>query len=684
MMHFLVESRAEQGSLRRTWLLRCGAGLAASLFALSALSAAEATSNPGAAGIAGVAAADAVAPVSSAVIERGAAQSPASSAQHERGYQFDLESARRMPKLPGAGPTQLNVSPPPLSAKSSTEPEAFAPALGTNFDGIGDTGVIPADPNLAVGTQSIIQVVNSSIRITDRNGGGSQTSTLAALMGSPAGSSGLTFDPRVQYDHFANRFVVLALKTNSASTDSWYLVSVSKTATPTTAPSSWFTYHLRSDIDFPSTNTANWSDYAPIGFDDTYFYITSNQFFFNTSTRKNVFQYSKIRKYPKSSFYSGGSVSGVEWIQVRDVSNNLVFTIQPAVTFGVPGHEWLAAASSGSGNALAVFRITGNSLFRFSVPVGSTALPNQARQKNSSQLIDSGDSRLLNAVVSNGRFYTCHTVKTSSFACAARYLGVNTSNISAPSSVLDRVVGNSSFDFYYPAVACNPAGNTSSALATVLNFSGPTRFAGSLYTQISPTGAIHNNSLAVLKEGGNTYGRNRWGDYNGICRDPTNSNSFWFNAMYARSTVNTWGTYVGSTTLTASAAPTGVKATYDPDSGLLTLTGDETANHVLVSRDKSGVRVTGTSGTLINGQRSVSLAVPAKFELSADLGGGNDQLTLIGLQLGKVDAKLGDGNDQLSLFLCAVDSLQTEGGDGVDVVSTTGSTIAKSALNSVP
>jgi hypothetical protein len=54
-----------------------------------------------------------------------------------------------------------------------------------------------------------------------------------------------------------------------------------------------------------------------------------------------------------------------------------------------------------------------------------------------------------------------------------------------------------------------------------------------------------------------TFGgtRNRWGDYNGIARDPLNSNRFFFNAMYAKSTVNTSGTYVASTTVSTTTSP---------------------------------------------------------------------------------------------------------------------------------
>lgn len=680
MMSLLKVSCLEQGLFRPQWLLRCGVGLAASLFALSALSAVATATESDAAGIVGVPT-DAVAPVSVADIEQSTAQSSdaqSPSTHHERGYPANLDAARRMPMLPGAEPTHVNMTPPPFGGETSFAPTSDAPALGTNLNGIGDTGSIPADPMLAVGTLRIIQVVNSSIRITTRTGGSTQTSTLAAMMGNPAGSSGSVFDPRVQYDHFANRFVVLALKTNSARTDSWYLVSVSKTATPTTAPSSWFTYHIRSDFD-GSTNTSNWADYAPIGFDNTYFYITSNQF-----NSAGAFQYGKIRRYAKAPFYSGGTVSGIEWIKMPGVNN----TIQPAVTFGVPGDEWLVSVPFGVGNTLQVFRITGNNLFRFTVPVGSTALPNLARQKGTSNLIHSGDNRLLNAVFSNNRLYAGHTVGTSSFPCASRFLGINTSNINAPTRTLDRVVGNSTFDLYYPAVATNPAGSASSNLAVVANFSSATRFAGITYTQMTPTGTIQ--PLAMLKEGENSYfktysgTRNRWGDYNGICRDPTNSNRFWFNAMYARTSANTWGTWVGSTTLPAATAPAGVQATYDTDSGQLLLTGGDRANHVDVSKDESGVKVTGKHGTRINGRHSVTLVTADKIALSVNLGGGNDQLTITGLQLSGMDALLGEGNDKVFLVLSSVDVLRVDGGDGIDVVSNVSSNVAESHLDSVP
>ena len=536
---------AKPGRFRQTWWVRCSAGIAAALVMMSATGAALAQAGDGVAGVT----TGSTGPAGPSPADAAQADVATQATQHERGYPLDLDAARLMPQAAGPGPSDVsNVAPP-----AEAGPGPLAPSLGTQFEGVNDSSLIPADPMLAVGRQRIIQVINSKIRITTRTGSSPLTATLSALLGSPTGSSGVVFDPRVLHDQFANRFVVLALKTNAAKTDSWYIVAVSKTETPTTAQSSWNRYFLRSDID-GGTNTSSWGDYAPIGLDSTNFYITSNQF-----SPTGSFLRSKIRQYAKAPFYAGATVSGLEWNNVTDATGAQAFTIQPAVTFGVPGHEWLASVPFGTGNRLNMFRITGNLLFKFSVTVGSTQLPDLARQKSSSTRIHSGDNRLLNSVFSNNRFYTCHTVKTGSFPCAARYLGVNTTSIIAPTKVLDKVIGSSTTDYYYPAVAANPAGSSSSRICTVFNFSSTTRFAGILYTQMMPTGTIQ--PLGLAKEGLNRYvlldssGRNRWGDYNGIARDPLNSNRFFFNAMYAKSTANTSGTYVASTTVSTTTAP---------------------------------------------------------------------------------------------------------------------------------
>ncbi len=620
---------------------------------------------------------EAVGPVTLKHIQRSAEAAAPTFGPVPRGKEFDQNPANQIPAGPTGTQGNVSAAPPP----AANEGQSAAPVLGTNFQGIGATGFRPADPHLAVGPSHIVQVVNSTLRISNKSGGTIATATLESIFGKPTGA-GFLFDPWVEYDHFANRFVVVSIATNSAQTDSWYIVAVTKTATPSTSGGNWWVYYFRSDLD-GTTNTAFWSDYEKLGFDNTYFYITSNQF--NSS---GTFQYSKIRRYPKSAIYGGGTVSAVEWNIVRDPSGNKVFTIQPAVTFGTPGTEYLVSSSSGAGASLVVFRIpqSGTTLFSNTIATNSWSFPDNAAQKGSSTKIDVGDCRLLNAVYRGGRLYTCHTVKRGSFPCACHYIGVNTSNLTKSLDVTIGFGGGSGLPPYYysfPAVAVSGGGN----LGTVFNFAASDRFEGATYTQINLNGTIQ--PLALLKEGQASYvkldsGENRWGDYNGICVDPSNTSRLWFNSMWATSTANTWGTWVGSTALTASSPAAEVRVAFDPASNTLTLIGDDAANAVQVRSIGGRVIVSGQGGTLINGKQSVTLDAPTRFSLDANLAGGDDHLTLIGLNLQRAHLSLGDGNDSVLLLLSSVADLQADGGDGTDSIVATSSNVSQSDQANFP
>lgn len=568
-------------------------------------------------------------------------------------------------------------------------PESEAPVLEaalsvTKFEGISATGWIPADPILAVGPQRVIQTVNSSIRISNRTGGAATTATLVALLGKPAGSNGTLFDPWVHYDHFAGRFVLICITTNAARTDSWYIVAVSKNATPTTSPSSWYVYHIRSDMD-GSTNTSFWSDYEKVGYDSQYFYITSNQF-----NSAGTWQYAKIRRYPKSQFYNGQVVSAIEWNGVRNgfaVNGNYyyAFTIQPAVHLDTTGSGYLMSCWNGSGvNRVNIFRISGNLLYTSWVGGwASWTIPNAARQKGSARTVDSGDNRLLGVVYRNRRLYACHAIKTSNFPCAAHYMGINTSNTTR---VMETTIGNASIDFYYPALTVTASGN----LGTVVNLSGPAYYASSAFTRISANGVIQDNKVVFLQQGLNTYvrtdgaNRNRWGDYNGMACDPLNGNQIWFNSMYAKSTVNTWGTTVGTSVLPTTILLPQVQAAFDPLSNSLSITGDEGGDQVLVTRVGKQVCIKGVAGTLVNGQLSAKFDIPEKISLVTNMAGGDDRLSVVGMNLDNVDVTLGDGNDNFWILLSSATNLSADGGDGTDAFSAATSQVQNTHQANIP
>ncbi len=443
--------------------------------------------------------------------------------------------------LPTDNSGSITVAP-PLKALTT------APVLGAAFEGIPDTGSAPANPNIAVGPNKILQVVSGGLRVIDRFAVNPDTTiSLNAVFGVPAGSTGL-LDPLCVYDHFADRFAVLCSARNVAGTDGWYVLAVTKSPFPMADPATWSVYYIRNDTVMPNnTDTATYGDYARLGFDNTSFYITSNQY-----NSANVFQYAKIRVYRKSEVYGKKPLSVLEFNDVRDATGARAFGIQPAITFGTPGTEYFVSCPPATGNAITVYSFVGGVLPRItlrSIPANSWTTPLPAYQKVTGPRVETGDARLQGAVFRNNRLYTVHAVRRGTFPCAAHYIGVNTTNLTKS---LDLTIGSPSVYYYYPALTVTPGGN----IGTVFNFSSLTRFPGIMYTQIVPTGTGTILTPAVLREGQGNYFRTNpvnglavWGRYSGIAIDPSSPDRIWFNAAYTTSSPFSWGTYVGSTSL---------------------------------------------------------------------------------------------------------------------------------------
>src|ERR1700737_2622826 len=106
-----------------------------------------------------------------------------------------------------------------------------------NFPGLGENGSIPPDPNIAVGPNHIVQVVNIDIAVFDKSGNvfagypKSLSSLWSALGGTCATNN--AGDPIVQYDRLADRFVVTQL--GSLNSPYSECIAVSKTNDPTGA-----------------------------------------------------------------------------------------------------------------------------------------------------------------------------------------------------------------------------------------------------------------------------------------------------------------------------------------------------------------------------------------------------------------------------------------------------------------
>jgi hypothetical protein len=412
------------------------------------------------------------------------------------------------------------------------------------WSGIAQTNSIPPDPYVAVGPAHIIATVNSRFAIWDKEGNLINNISADTWFGTalPGVSS---FDPKVLYDHFSKRWIMVWLHQNDNLKDSYYLVSVSDDSIPTGTWYNWALPSYRNGND----STTYWGDYEGVGFDDKALYITSNQFQFEGS-----FQYVKIRIIPKSELYANtaGLLSWKDLWDIRYPTNSgKVFNIRPSIPYTVSDTYYLLHSPGGGGNFMTLYKITDPlgtpKLSGSNIPVAQSAeAPNADQLDGSTMLIEGGGNVLRQEITyRDGYVWGVHTIATpgNSKYSSIRYVKID---VSTNKAVEDQSFGAAGFWHYYPALAVDKDQN----IAITYSRSGETEYAGAYYT-----GKLKNETgfqgSKTLQAGKANYvkdfdsGRNRWGDYNGIWVDPSDENNFWVFTEFV-SARNTWNTWVGN------------------------------------------------------------------------------------------------------------------------------------------
>ncbi|MCX8010949.1 MAG: hypothetical protein N3A61_07340, partial [Ignavibacteria bacterium] len=197
-----------------------------------------------------------------------------------------LRNLERVPTLPP--PSGFSPMPsPPEGSNVMIDPSLLGEkqtstgdTLLINFQGFPDQGIfIPPDPIIAVGPTHIIAMVNSRFGIWTKGGSVEKVIDAEAWFNNVYTNSDC-FDPKVIYDHYAKRWVMVWLQssTSTPNTNSNFLISVSDDSIPTGL---WYNYRMPSTTN--GNNPANnWADYQGVGYDQNAIYITSNQFQTNT------------------------------------------------------------------------------------------------------------------------------------------------------------------------------------------------------------------------------------------------------------------------------------------------------------------------------------------------------------------------------------------------------------------
>ncbi len=436
---------------------------------------------------------------------------------------------------------------------------------------------IPPDPIGAAGNSRLVAVVNSMIEVRTKSGQFKWREGLRDFF-APLSPTTFPFDPKVVYDHFEQRFVVVALEqvTGTASVSptniSRILLAVSKNGTPKNA-SDWRFHAIDSKtlIPRPTTLFDHWADYPGFEVDKKAIYITANMFTFVPFGSFGGSRLWIVDKGVNNGFYKGGAAS-VNIYDAYGASGGIATTTMPAQVFGPD------AGGSGIGTYLVSYSGLSDGVDEYvqvvrvddplGTPTFSTAefinigniesfspssLPDAPQPgldlTGTARTIEVNDRRALDCVWRDDALWLVTTINpisgTDAGQTTAHWWKLNTSAVPAGAITMDdqgdiggEDIATGTFT-YFPSVAVNGNGHAAFGFSA----SAPTLYAGAYVTARAdddPAGTVRD--AEAVHEGEDFYfrtfstvatARNRWGDYSGISVDPSNGNLFWVYNEFA-------------------------------------------------------------------------------------------------------------------------------------------------------
>jgi len=441
--------------------------------------------------------------------------------------------------------------PEPIGPTNNLVPGGINPAsagnvLGARFPGISNTGATPPDPDIAVGPNHVVQVVNTNVAFFDKGTGAVQyADTLDNNGFFNIGATPFVFDPKVFYDQGSQRFVIVALELDNNL--SKLLIACSDDSNPNGV---WYKYRVDSLVDL--NGQTYWLDYPGFGYNKSAVVITGNMFPFLAG---GVFSQALV--YRKADMLVGNPM------QVTKFNDFTSFTIQPAKVMD-SGPYPIYGVSRSSNTTIKLFAFTNLA----SIPSMSSttmAVPSQpgfgggALTSGGGQLDTIGD-RMMDSAQRDGKVYAALTVRAGNEQrTVVRWLHIDPKQW--PFSGGPELVQSGNIDAGPDQFTLMPAINVNIAGAVSLIY---TRTDGTINPQTyvvsrnagDPLGTM---GTPVLIDTSTTSppagGVSRWGDYFAVEVDPVDNLTFWGNAERLGAGGN-WQTIIQSWTVTGGAPAT--------------------------------------------------------------------------------------------------------------------------------
>jgi len=457
------------------------------------------------------------------------------------------------------------VSSAALTAPASLDVVFESTRFDDNAVNTGGRLFIPADPIGAAGPDHVISVTNVTVRFHEKDGTTTFDAALSDFFADLAPQT-FTFDPKVIYDQFAGRFVVLTTEftdiefgfpTNLAR----FFVGVSDDADPNGA---WSVTEIDAQAVFFNARVGatvpHWADFPGLAVDEEAIYITAdmNSFFSYGGQPGGVRLWTVDKGLGSGGLYDGGAVD----VNLLDpyAGGGVATTTQPAHVFGdtpaTPDVGTFLVSYSGLTNGL----LEAVQVVRVDDPLGAVSFTQEfvpvgdledflfpqpdAPQLGSAVRLDTNKRRALHAVWrDDGLYMTAHTVPRAGTPDAgevtAHWWQLDTGALGATALADQGAISGDDIApgtfTYFPSIAVN----SQDVMAVGFCASSPTTYSGVYVAYRAPDDPPGATSPALaVREGQDYYvrtfgGGNRWGDFSGVAVDPVDD-CFWVYNNYAR------------------------------------------------------------------------------------------------------------------------------------------------------
>ena len=482
---------------------------------------------------------------------------------------------------------------------------------GAQFAGMTMNGWFPPDADIAVGPSHIVEVVNSSFAIYTKTGTKQLEQTFQTLFNGVAVAT-MLFDPKVIYDRFNDRYVMIVLEKSTSPQISKVLVAISDDGDPN---GTWHRYRLEGALTVGGVDC--WLDYPGFGYNQDGYVISGNMFGF----ADNNWRTTASIVLPAAAVLSGGAANTTTF------QDNQIITIQYAEMLGETTSVLYGIGSFNNNNhkmvAIRNITTTPTMVTRLQA-VAAWVDPPATAASTSGQTVDGGDGRLYGAAWRGGQLVTSHAVGINS-RVAVRWYDIATNGWPTsgtnPAVTQSGNIADSTRDYTYGMVTRNGAGDIGITFSHLsATNAGSVMVAGRVPTD--PAGTVGTPST-LSTSAGNNYSFYRWGDYFGIDADPSDDGLFWVVGMTI-GTNNQWRTHIDSFRLATTLGISNV--TLNPASvaggasstGTVTLTGPAPAGGSVVTLASNNAAATlPATVTVAQGASSATFSIATTAVTSA-------------------------------------------------------------------